>query len=573
MKKHISYFTCILLMLPIVLVAQEKKIDFFGSGRFALNNGSINGALLNTDSVTPRKQMRGSTLFDLGFHIKPSAETEIKAITRVTNDINGFWGGGIVMNVRELYLRGLLLKKFKYQVGDLNTRMTPFTLYNAEGELSLQNPEALNTFSEVIAYDKFYGENSWRQQGAQIDFGFKFNEVFNSMKIKGLIAKNRQTDYFSTPDRLFSAATADFTFFKNLGLQYNLAHIFDVRESAMFSDARFSNTVHSFGLTESFSIKQFQFKLSGEAGFSKVAYENMLAAPNIPTGNFATASLTFNPSKAWYVKLHANRVETHFRSMGAQSRRVNFNAVASEYAYYTNRESVRPANMLDILTDGNYYNLFLTPNLQGFNPVYENILPYGQATPNRQGAQAELGFRTKAQLGLFTSNMRVSRYNEISGQGTINTRNFSEIQWDANSNINHFYHGKRRLNLSVFYRLQNTQREGIKNIEEIQLNTSQVKLGVAYEVVPKLHLQMGLLLVQAKGNEFMPTRNAFNQVVFYERSNYDLNETLFLGGINYQFSKHNCLKIQWQQVNWNNELLPQNQYGINRLSVLYNLFF
>jgi hypothetical protein len=229
--------------------------------------------------------------------------------------------------------------------------------------------------------------------------------------------------------------------------------------------------------------------------------------------------------------------------------------------------------MLDILTDGNYYNLFLTPNLQGFNPVYENILPYGQATPNRQGAQAELGFRTKAQLGLFTSNMRVSRYNEISGQGTINTRSFSEIQWDANSNINHFYNGKRRLNLSVFYRLQNTQREGIKNIEEIQLNTSQVKLGVAYEVIPKLHLQMGLLLVQAKGNEFMPTRNAFNQVVFFERSNYNLNETLFLGGINYQFSKHNCLKIQWQQVNWNNELLPQNQYGINRLSVLYNLFF
>jgi hypothetical protein len=66
-----------------------------------------------------------------------------------------------------------------------------------------------------------------------------------------------------------------------------------------------------------------------------------------------------------------------------------------------------------------------------------------------------------------------------------------------------------------------------KNIEEIQLNTSQVKLGVAYEVIPKLHLQMGLLLVQAKGNEFMPTRNAFNQVVFYERSNYDSYNSCF----------------------------------------------
>ena len=117
MIKNTTYVFYLFLMLPITLLAQEKKIDFFGSGRFALNNGSIGGALVDADTVTPRKQMRGATLFDLGFHIKPSAETEIKAITRVTNDINGFWGGGIVMNVRELYLRGLLLKKLLESTG------------------------------------------------------------------------------------------------------------------------------------------------------------------------------------------------------------------------------------------------------------------------------------------------------------------------------------------------------------------------------------------------------------------------------------------------------------------------
>lgn len=61
---------------------------------------------------------------------------------------------------RELYLRGLLLKRFKYQVGDLNTRMSAYTLYNNDAELSSHNPVALNTFSEVIEYDKFYVDHA-----------------------------------------------------------------------------------------------------------------------------------------------------------------------------------------------------------------------------------------------------------------------------------------------------------------------------------------------------------------------------------------------------------------------------
>jgi len=69
----------------------RKKIDFFGSGRFTLNNSSLSGKLIDKDTTTARKQMVGGTLFDLGFHIRPSENTEIKAITRVQNEINGFW--------------------------------------------------------------------------------------------------------------------------------------------------------------------------------------------------------------------------------------------------------------------------------------------------------------------------------------------------------------------------------------------------------------------------------------------------------------------------------------------------
>lgn len=70
----------------------------------------MSGELTKTDTVTPQKQMRGNTLFDLGFHIRPSSETEIKAITRVSNDMNGFWGAGVLFNVSRVILAWLAFK-------------------------------------------------------------------------------------------------------------------------------------------------------------------------------------------------------------------------------------------------------------------------------------------------------------------------------------------------------------------------------------------------------------------------------------------------------------------------------
>ena len=110
-------------------------------------------------------------------------------------------------------------------------------------------------------------------------------------------------------------------------------------------------------------------------------------------------------------------------------------------------------------------------------------------------------------------------------------------------------------------------------IDKVDLKTQQYKLGVSYEIIPKLSLQLAAVQLIAKGNEYLAERNSFNEINFYTAYKAQLNETLWIGGVNYQFSKANCLKLQWQQVNWDNELLPANQYKISRFAVLYNLFF
>ncbi len=358
-----------------------------------------------------------------------------------------------------------------------------------------------------------------------------------------------------------------------MNLEYNLAHTFDVKNSAMFSDALFKNTVHSFGLKEKFDLGKQGIELSAEFGKSKVVYENNITAPIIPDGKFAEAGVYWKSMQSGLsATINVRNVETHFRSMGAQSRRVDFSATASEYAYYTNRETPRPANIMDILTDGAYYSLFLRPELKQFNPSYENMMPYGKATPNRQGFDASISWDAKKLQG-FKVGLAGASFNEITGQGTLNLRNFTQLETFADLGISELYKGKRKLGMSAYVRIQNTMRDGTENIDKVDLKTQQFKIGVSYEIIPKLSLQVAAVQLIAKGNEYLAERNSFNEINFYTAYTAQLKETFWTGGINYQFSKANSLKLQWQQVNWNNELLPANQYKINRFAVLYNLFF
>ena len=49
---------------------------------------------------------------------------------RIRNELGGFWGGGVSFNVRQLTLKGVAGNKVKYEVGDIDLKMTPYTLFN-----------------------------------------------------------------------------------------------------------------------------------------------------------------------------------------------------------------------------------------------------------------------------------------------------------------------------------------------------------------------------------------------------------------------------------------------------------
>ena len=61
-----------------------------------------------------------------------------------------------------------------------------------------------------------------------------------------------------------------------------------------------------------------------------------------------------------------------------------------------------------------------------FNPIYSNILPYGEATPNRTGVY--LKARINNTNKLLLSKINTGLFKEVIGQGTFEKRHFGLLK-------------------------------------------------------------------------------------------------------------------------------------------------
>ena len=84
-----------------------------------------------------------NVLTDLGFKINPNATTEILGMIRVKNDLGGFWGSNVAFDVRQIYVRGVAGNVLRYQIGNIDYKLTPYTFYN-------HNPDMLISGQGVL---------------------------------------------------------------------------------------------------------------------------------------------------------------------------------------------------------------------------------------------------------------------------------------------------------------------------------------------------------------------------------------------------------------------------------------
>lgn len=580
--KYTHFRFSILLVLALLsadISAQSKKVSFVGAGRMQINSGKIGGSFLDQDTLTARRELSGYALFDLGFDIRPNDQTEILAVTRVTSDLDGFWGAGNTFLIRTLYARGLIKNAVRYQVGDINYSHTPYTLFSPYQEFGAIRSSALQIFNDIIDYENFYERNTWRQQGAQVEFGLTFPKGIEELNFHGMVAKNRQTDYFSTPDRLFTLLNLGVVQSKYARFRFNYAEMFEIEETAQFSESNGQQVVKTIDF-EGGPENALNLKLAGEIGMSNVYYRNIDGAPADTAAGFVDLSLKGNIEKLDLdFKLGYRSVASGFRSPGAQSRRIAQNPTPQSFTFLTNQEIRRPLQMADIITDFTVYDQQFSPALGGFLPQYDNVTPYGRATPNRQGVDLRVERSTDSSF-VSKAYVEAAYLTEGRGQGTPELRNFMSLKAGSRFDFKELLDLENGLNLDLILSHQTTSRDGLSGISDkidgigsIDLTSTFAEAGITWEAAEQIDLLGGGLFLIANGNEFEAQRNEFNEIDFYNALDIDLEESMLYAGFRYRFSDNIQMTIQYHRINWTDNLRPELSYNVDQVLFLYNMFF
>jgi hypothetical protein len=569
-----KYIALIILTLFVgyEVKAQEeekgKKVWASGASRSVFQQNNL---VLDSDTTTPKKLMSGHTLVDLAINAKPNDQTFLHAMVRIRNDFGGFWGSGVTFDIRQLYVKGLISNSIRYQLGDMNYKLTPFTFYSNNEELSDHQSAGLSIFRDMVRYDMFYTEdNTWRQQGAAVDFALEFDKGVEELEVNVFTSRNRASDFAQQNDRVFFGGNMTLKQSKLLSLGINYIDLMDLAGTSK-SKNEFHNPVVTGTTKWNYGLKKVDLELNTESGVSQM-YE-LNSTKNKLTDFFFDMGLTGKHKKTGTsISIGYTNVGPQFRSVGAQSKRLNFEGLNLMYSRYQNGQMPRGISQLDISQDASLYQMKLDPGLQAFSPAYDNVTPYGKATPNRQGFNLELNRKSKNEF--YEISLGGKMLSEIVGQGGDDLRKFSTLDGDVTLNFeNVMVNRKKPLELSIGYTSSNTKRTTSFTQANVDLKSSMLDFGVKIGLTSNFELLGNYRSITAQGDELLSLRNLNTEVIDFESYSTDLVESMVLLGLRYNFSKTNRLDIVWQKMNWEDKKSGNKDYGINQFAIAYNLKF
>lgn len=557
----------------VSLLAQNKKFQVNGDARGYLFAKSLN-IDQELDSIQSKKANYGHTLIDLGFSIFPNDKTEIISSFRIRNELGGFWGGGVSFNVRQLTLRGVAGNVVKYELGDIDLKMTPYTLFNNHEEGAVNEGEIFSLRRDIVHYDMFYmPDNTWRMQGGQVKFGLKFDKFIQGIDFSGFITRQRPTDGIAIPERLYGGGSMTWRQNENLSFSFNSIGLFDLTETINDS-IRYSNNVNTVSINYLAPLTDnIKLGLLSESGTSNVKYSNYVnpLAPALQEDWFYDVAMQMQLTKLnTIIKLGYKDVGADFFSPGAQTKRVDFNRFPGVFQQYTNAAIGRPVNITDIINHNAEYSYQISERLMAYNVAYNNITPYGTATPNRAGVY--LNAERVDSVKFKRSFIQIAQLAESRGMGTNLKKSFTTIAVGADIAINDFFSWKRRIMFNFGIQHDRTQRKG-EVFEEIKLASTLVDLGLSFNIVNQLDLMLGMKYFQAEGNEFMIDRNIFNAVQDFRPMDIDFTEFTSAIGLRYRFSETNHLLVNFQNHNITHRGSAGTNYGISQFNILYRLTF
>lgn len=573
--KKILFTTLFLGFAFLSVKAQDvsKKVwaSGYARGTFLLDDFNTKSAI--EDSVTTRKLNSGHVLADLTINVQPNSSTELLGQIRVRNDFGGFWGSGVTFDVRQLYLKGVVGGIVRYQLGDFNYKLTPYTFYNSAEELSANEPDIFGIYRNMMHQDLFYDDNNtWRQQGASVDFGLKFNRLLDELNFNFFTSRVRPSNFGSISDQIFLGTSVGVVQSDRLNMAFNYIRMLDLEETAA-TNRYLDNPVFSASI-EANIWENSDSKLSakGEIGASRFQYQKDTLSPELED-YFMDLNLQFKSLKTGFsVDLNYINVGADFRSPGAQTKRIAFNSQLGAYSRYGNEQSLRSVNMMDLMRDVSLYNQQISPSLMAYNPSYGNSNPYGDASPNRSGVKLKISHSDLQKR--WEANFHFNQLSEIVGSGTDEIRDFNSWKVETKIHLNKFFAAyKEKLELTASYWSENTSRPEEGGFETVDLSNSMINLGLNIGLGNDFELLTGFRSLSSSGFDFIPELNIYNEIVDFNEFRTELSETVYGCGIKYNFSEKVNLSLLYHRFNWQDELSNLSEYEINQYSINYIMNF
>ena len=541
----------------ISLHAQNTEhIWFDGLSRSYFVRDALDKSTTN-DTLSARNTSNGYNLLDLNTHVNPIKDIEIFAQLRIRNSFGSFFGSGTEIDVRQLKAKGIINNKIRFSVGDLFLKQSKFTLYNYDEELSYYENDMFKPYRDIIHYENFYTENRWYLQGIQTDFSFEFDRYIRSLGLDFFITRpngSRQineTTYSS--DFLLSGGSMISEINKRLTLSANYINFFEVASSGT-KNISVRNPVYDMSLLHHFGNENYRIEQKLQTGFSRRYWlhselENEMS-DSISNDNqgmyFELDNKYLNKDSTLLLTLGFRYVDPDFRSSGAQTRRLayingNRNTI---YPIYTNMSLIRPPSLFDLVSDAQLYNQDLSSILMVFNPIYSNILPYGDATPNRTGIYLKTRINDKKKV-LF-ANINSGFYKELIGQGTTEKRDFGLFKGMIQINFHRWLNWKKQLSLFASSESELTRRGG-EEVSSLNLFSHQMNVSLNAELVKNFFIQASYKQLNASGNEFLTERDNYGNITYFTSRHIDQKDHMLSFGTLYKFRENVYANFQY---NW-----------------------
>ena len=560
-------FSYIIVFSCLSTFGQYPKFEIGGLSRALADNSFLD----KKDTVNTDATQDFNLVFDLAINGELNKFINFYSELRLGNSLEVFDTSSSYINLRRILIYGKLSEKISFEIGDIDLKMTPFTLWNYQEEGIVNENRLSSSFREIQQYENFNNGNFWRRQGLVIS---GYNTIFknDTISYKTFGTREIASNEISTPDVFLYGSEIKYQ--SNIfALGFNHIDLFSNYKGINY-DTNLNNHVFSANINFNYN----KINIESEFGFSSLTNTLNNFDGKWINGEFINIGFDIEISKNLSFSTYFRSVSEDFSSPGSQSKRINYSRSPNNFPQINNNSSNRDIFFSDIIYDINFirsnsfYNRIIDYKLDDFNPIFGVIQPYGLATPNRRGISSKFTISDSSKIILLSS--EISFLNDLVGEGISSKRNYSEYSLSLDFHLNRLLNFDKKILFKGGFSNSTSKREHpeILNVQNIDLSCRVADLGLEFQIINNLSILASHKRLKSKGLDYLPIRNEDFSIESFNAFNCDLVHEINSFGIAFDFSKKSSVLLNYQILNFKDNLLA-SEYVVNQFFVLVQIKF